>query len=169
MTNNVHGEEVAPGTVRLIDANGELNVKHSEGHGDIVLVPTPSGQQVDPRLPLNIDSLFDRRSRRPPQLDKEAKVVAHCLYGHLYSHVGIPQRCRIFRGEAYLHLDWHIHHDDQQRHWCYVSSLRMVDDLLASSCATVWQATGVFDIFGCFSRGFGGCTDVSIFWDLSGN
>jgi hypothetical protein len=46
MSNNIHDDEVAPGTVRLIDANGELNVKHSEGHGDIVLVPTPSGQQI---------------------------------------------------------------------------------------------------------------------------
>jgi hypothetical protein len=46
--NSIHDDEVAPGTVRLIDADGELNVKHSEGHGDIVLVPTPSGQQITP-------------------------------------------------------------------------------------------------------------------------
>jgi hypothetical protein len=47
MSSNIYNEEVVPGTVRLIDANGELNVKHSEGHGDIVLVPTPSGQQIN--------------------------------------------------------------------------------------------------------------------------
>lgn len=110
-----------------------------------------------------------RRSGRPPQLDKEAEIVAHCLYGHLYSHVSIPKRCRIFRGKAHFYLYWHIHHDDQQRHWCHVSSIRMVDDFLASSCATVRQATGVSDFVGCLSCGPGSCTDVSIFWDLSGN
>ncbi|KAH0371838.1 major facilitator superfamily transporter, partial [Aureobasidium melanogenum] len=50
MSSNIHDDNIAPGTVRLIDANGELNVKHSEGHGDIVLVPTPS---EDPEDPLN--------------------------------------------------------------------------------------------------------------------
>ncbi|CAD0096696.1 unnamed protein product [Aureobasidium mustum] len=50
MSSNIHDDNIAPGTVRLIDANGELNVKHSEGHGDIILVPTPS---EDPEDPLN--------------------------------------------------------------------------------------------------------------------
>ncbi|KAI4723046.1 major facilitator superfamily transporter [Aureobasidium sp. EXF-10727] len=50
MSGNIHDDNIAPGTVRLIDAGGELNVKHSEGHGDIVLVPTPSD---DPEDPLN--------------------------------------------------------------------------------------------------------------------
>ncbi|KAH0356041.1 major facilitator superfamily transporter, partial [Aureobasidium melanogenum] len=50
MYSNIHDDSIAPGTVRLIDANGELNVKHSEGHGDIVLVPTSS---EDPEDPLN--------------------------------------------------------------------------------------------------------------------
>ncbi|KAH0145375.1 hypothetical protein KCU67_g12662, partial [Aureobasidium melanogenum] len=50
MSSNIHDDNIAPGTVRLIDANGELNVKHSEGHCDIVLVPTPS---EDPEDPLN--------------------------------------------------------------------------------------------------------------------
>jgi hypothetical protein len=48
MSSNIHDDNIAPGTVRLIDVNGELNVKHSVGHGDIVLVPTPSGQQSTP-------------------------------------------------------------------------------------------------------------------------
>jgi hypothetical protein len=34
----------APGTVHLIDATGELHVKHSEAAQDIVLVPLPSGK-----------------------------------------------------------------------------------------------------------------------------
>ncbi|KAH0031663.1 major facilitator superfamily transporter, partial [Aureobasidium melanogenum] len=50
MSSNIHDDNIAPDTVRLIDANGELNVKHSEGHCDIVLVPTPS---EDPEDPLN--------------------------------------------------------------------------------------------------------------------
>ncbi|KAI5249791.1 major facilitator superfamily transporter [Aureobasidium subglaciale] len=58
MSSNIHDDHIAPGTVRLIDANGELNVRHSEGHGDIVLVPTPSGLLAhfitdDPEDPLN--------------------------------------------------------------------------------------------------------------------
>jgi hypothetical protein len=50
MSSNIHNDTIAPGTVRLIDANGDLNVKHSEGHEDIILVPTPSD---DPEDPLN--------------------------------------------------------------------------------------------------------------------
>ncbi|CAD0092216.1 unnamed protein product [Aureobasidium vineae] len=50
MSGNIHDDNIAPGTVRLIDAEGELNVKHSEGRGDIILVPTPSD---DPEDPLN--------------------------------------------------------------------------------------------------------------------
>ncbi|KAK6002560.1 hypothetical protein QM012_001310 [Aureobasidium pullulans] len=50
MSSNIHDDNIAPGTVRLIDPDGELNVKHSEGQGDIVLVPTPS---EDPEDPLN--------------------------------------------------------------------------------------------------------------------
>ena len=34
----------APGTVQLIDANGELHVKHSKAAQDVVLVPLPSGE-----------------------------------------------------------------------------------------------------------------------------
>jgi hypothetical protein len=45
----------------------------------------------------------------------------------------------------------------------------MVDNLLASSCVTVWQATGIPDLGGSISRGIGCCTNVSIFWNLSGN
>ncbi|KAL3426895.1 major facilitator superfamily transporter [Phlyctema vagabunda] len=41
---------VAPGTVQLIDADGELHVKHSQAAQDVVLVPTPSD---DPEDPLN--------------------------------------------------------------------------------------------------------------------
>jgi hypothetical protein len=33
----------APGTVQLIDAKGELHVKHSKAAQDVVLVPLPSG------------------------------------------------------------------------------------------------------------------------------
>ncbi|RDW69776.1 hypothetical protein BP6252_08796 [Coleophoma cylindrospora] len=40
----------APGTVQLIDENGELHVKHSSAAHDIVLVPLPSD---DPEDPLN--------------------------------------------------------------------------------------------------------------------
>ncbi|RDW56343.1 MFS transporter-16 [Coleophoma crateriformis] len=43
-------ERLAPGTVHLIDANGELHVKHSESAKDIVLLPLPSD---DPEDPLN--------------------------------------------------------------------------------------------------------------------
>ncbi|KAH8795055.1 major facilitator superfamily transporter [Hyaloscypha sp. PMI_1271] len=43
-------DKSAPGTVHLIDATGELHVKHSEAAHDIVLVPLPSD---DPEDPLN--------------------------------------------------------------------------------------------------------------------
>jgi len=36
-------DKSAPGTVHLIDATGELHVKHSAAAHDIVLVPLPSG------------------------------------------------------------------------------------------------------------------------------
>jgi hypothetical protein len=45
----------------------------------------------------------------------------------------------------------------------------MVHNLLASSRVTVWQATGISDLGSGISRGLGGCTNVSIFWNLSGN
>lgn len=39
----------APGTLQLIDQNGEMHVKHSEsGAKDIVLVPMPSGSSSSP-------------------------------------------------------------------------------------------------------------------------
>lgn len=102
-------------------------------------------------------------------MDEEAKVIANYLYGRLYSHDGLSQRCRIFRGEAYLQVYWYLHHDNQQRYWCYVSAVWMVDDLLASSCVTVWQATDIFDLGSGISCSLGGCTNVSVFWNLSGN
>ena len=36
-------DQTHPGTVKLIDATGELHVKHSQSAHDVVLVPTPSG------------------------------------------------------------------------------------------------------------------------------
>jgi len=36
-------DKSAPGTLQLIDAEGELHVKHSGEAHDIVLVPVPSG------------------------------------------------------------------------------------------------------------------------------
>jgi hypothetical protein len=36
-------DKSAPGTVQLIDASGELHVKHSKAAKDVVLVPLPSG------------------------------------------------------------------------------------------------------------------------------
>jgi hypothetical protein len=39
----IEDNKTHPGTVKLVDATGELNVKHSENAQDIVLVPTPSG------------------------------------------------------------------------------------------------------------------------------
>ena len=36
-------DKSAPGTVQLIDASGELHVKHSKAAQDVVLVPLPSG------------------------------------------------------------------------------------------------------------------------------
>ncbi|KAL2070310.1 hypothetical protein VTL71DRAFT_13336 [Oculimacula yallundae] len=43
-------DKAAPGTLQLIDASGELNVKHSEAAQDVVLFPVPSD---DPEDPLN--------------------------------------------------------------------------------------------------------------------
>lgn len=45
-------ERLPPGTVRLIDADGQLHHKHAAGNGqrDILLVPRPS---EDPEDPLN--------------------------------------------------------------------------------------------------------------------
>jgi hypothetical protein len=40
----------APGTLQLIDANGELHVKHSEAAHDIVLIPLPSGTVITHHL-----------------------------------------------------------------------------------------------------------------------
>lgn len=43
--------EVTPGTIHLVDAEGELNSKHARGVGadqDIVLVPAPSSHPDDP-------------------------------------------------------------------------------------------------------------------------
>jgi hypothetical protein len=45
----------------------------------------------------------------------------------------------------------------------------MVDDLLASNCATVWQATGILNLISRLGCSHGSCTDVPIFRDLSGN
>lgn len=39
----IEDDKSHPGTVKLVDASGELNVKHSEKTHDVVLVPTPSG------------------------------------------------------------------------------------------------------------------------------
>jgi hypothetical protein len=36
-------DKSAPGTLQLIDADGELHVKHSGDAHDIVLIPLPSG------------------------------------------------------------------------------------------------------------------------------
>lgn len=36
-------DKAAPGTLQLIDATGELHVKHSEAAHDVVLIPMPSG------------------------------------------------------------------------------------------------------------------------------
>lgn len=46
------GERLPPGTVRLIDRDGDAASKHAEGKGqtDILLVPRPS---EDPEDPLN--------------------------------------------------------------------------------------------------------------------
>lgn len=40
----VEDDRSYPGTVKLVDSAGELNVKHSGNSQDIVLVPTPSGR-----------------------------------------------------------------------------------------------------------------------------
>lgn len=39
----IEDDKSHPGTVKLVDVTGELNVKHSANAHDIVLVPTPSG------------------------------------------------------------------------------------------------------------------------------
>lgn len=46
------GETRTPGTVRLIDTNGNVRAKHASGskETDIILIPTPS---EDPEDPLN--------------------------------------------------------------------------------------------------------------------
>ncbi|KAK0119506.1 hypothetical protein ONS95_010951 [Cadophora gregata] len=36
-------DKAAPGTLQLIDATGQLHVKHSEAAHDVVLIPMPSG------------------------------------------------------------------------------------------------------------------------------
>lgn len=46
----IEDDKTAPGTVKLIDATNELNVKHSDAAHDVILVPTPSD---DPEDPLN--------------------------------------------------------------------------------------------------------------------
>ncbi|KAL1297653.1 hypothetical protein AAFC00_006208 [Neodothiora populina] len=46
----IEDDKTHPGTVRLVDLDHELNVKHSDRAQDIVLVPTPSD---DPEDPLN--------------------------------------------------------------------------------------------------------------------
>lgn len=46
----IEDDKSAPGTVKLIDTSGELNVKKSDAEHDVVLVPTPSD---DPEDPLN--------------------------------------------------------------------------------------------------------------------
>jgi hypothetical protein len=37
-----------PGTVQLVDLAGTMQTRHSDGHSDIVLVPTPSDDPDDP-------------------------------------------------------------------------------------------------------------------------
>lgn len=39
----IEDDQTHPGTVKLVDVSGELNVKHSKDAHEIVLVPTPSG------------------------------------------------------------------------------------------------------------------------------
>lgn len=38
-------DKAAPGTLQLIDATGQLHVKHSEAAHDVVLIPMPSGKR----------------------------------------------------------------------------------------------------------------------------
>lgn len=47
-----HGERLPPGTVHLVDLEGNIATKHAEGknQNDIILVPRPS---EDPEDPLN--------------------------------------------------------------------------------------------------------------------
>lgn len=103
MSSNIHDDNIAPGTVRLIDANGELNVKHSAGHGDIVLVPTPSGQETRSiQNIILITNFYCRRSGGPSQLDKEAQAFTDCMYGRVYSYDGLPECCCLFSRQVSL-------------------------------------------------------------------
>lgn len=50
-------DKSAPGTLQLIDAGGQLHVKHSGAAHDIVLVPLPSDRFLVPKTwNLSIDS-----------------------------------------------------------------------------------------------------------------
>jgi len=42
----VEDDKTHPGTVKLIDATGELHTKHAQDARDIVLIPTPSGMTI---------------------------------------------------------------------------------------------------------------------------
>lgn len=110
-----------------------------------------------------------RGSRRSTQLDKEAQVIAYCLYGYVHCDDGISLgRCLLGR-QAHIYLYRHLHHDNQQRHRCHVPLIRMVDSLLASSCVAIRKAPNLPDFCSCIGCSHGGCTNVSFFWNISGN
>lgn len=112
MSGNIRDDNIAPGTVRLIDANGELNVKHSAGHGDIILVPTPSGQESDSLYNSGSGAnICHRRSRRSSQLDKEAEAFTDCLYGRVHRDDGLSECCCLFGRQVSSNHNCHIPYD----------------------------------------------------------